>query len=389
MQTGRITAPNEDMAVAALHKNKFLIVSVEPIGGRFFGKQFQLLSRVSAKELVAFSRQLSTLFSAKVSLVSSLNSLARQTNNLYFRDAIIEIVNDVESGTSLSRALTKHPRIFSVFFVNLVRSGEVSGNLEKTLNYLADYIEKRYYLLSRIKSSMYYPVGILIVFISVFLLFIFKIFPQMRNLLEDAGSDQQWPLPTRIVFFITDIFQNWWWLMLAAIIFLIVGTILFYRTPRGEWLIDRIKLHLPIFGPIIQKFHLAQFTENFSTLIKGGVPILAALTLCAEVSGNALFRDVIERANERVKVGDSISSVFARSEVIPSMVTQMVFSGEQAGQLDFVLGKISTFYSQEVDRIVEGLTQLIEPILIVALAVMVGILVASVLLPMYNIIGTI
>ncbi|PJE58022.1 MAG: hypothetical protein COU81_03000 [Candidatus Portnoybacteria bacterium CG10_big_fil_rev_8_21_14_0_10_36_7] len=387
VQNGVIESPNETIAVDTLHRNGLIVTGIVPIRGLIFGSQIQFLQRVKPKELVAFSRQLAILFSAKVSLVESFNSLSRQTDNAFFKDSLAEVANDVEGGTLLSKAFAKHPKIFNTFFINLIRSGEASGNLENSLNYLADYIEHRYYLIAKIRSAMIYPAFILVVFIVALILFLFQIFPSIFALLKETGAGMDLPWTTKVIMSSSDFARTWWPLILLLIIGGVIGLVLLIRTKRGKYIFDRTKLHVPIFGKIFQKIYLAQFTENLSTLIKGGVHILGALQLCSEIANNDLFAEIITEARERVKIGEMMSSLFEQKREIPPMVTQMVASGEQAGQLDMVLSKLSSFYAKEVENVVANLSQLIEPTLIIILAVGVAILVASVLMPLYSIVG--
>lgn len=385
MQSGKVDAPSEGAAVEILHQNNLVVVEVRPVGGAFFGKSIQFLQRVKSKELVAFSRQLAILFSAKVSLVESLSTLSHQTTNLYFRDVILDVAHEVEAGGFLSRALAKHPKVFNAFFVNLIKSGEASGNLENALNYLADYIERRYYLVSQVKGAMIYPAVIFVFFIVAVVVFLFWIFPTIGGMLKESG--QELPLPTKIILWVSNAFTNWWFLILLFLIGGITSVVLFIKTERGRYALDKFKLRVPIFNKVFRNIYLAHFTENLSTLIKGGVPILAALKICSDLVGNVVFGGIINKAREGVRVGEPMHMVFAREIDIPPMVTQMIASGEQTGQLDMVLAKLASFYAREVESLVNNLSKLIEPLLIVTLAVGVGILVASVLLPIYNIVG--
>jgi type IV pilus assembly protein PilC len=387
IQSGMVNATSREAAVEALQAGDLIVLSCVLAGtGPLWLKQIKIFQRVKFKDVVNFSRQLAILFSAKVSLVSGLQALSRQQTSLYFREILYNISNDVEAGIIFSKALAKYPKVFSPFYINLIKSGEVSGNLENTLNHLADHLEKQYYLASRLRSAMIYPSFVLFGFIVVAVLMLTMVIPNLTGILEESG--QELPIVTRTIIGLSGFLRAWGWFLLLALIGLLVFLWRFARTADGRHFIDRLKLKLPIFGNVFKKIYMARFSENFSTLIKGGLPILQALQISGEVVGNVVFSDIIFRAKEEVRIGNTISAVFEKNkEEIPPMVTQMIFTGEKTGQLDMVLKKISTFYSQEVDAVVNNLSALVEPILIVFLGIGVAILLVAILMPIYNIAG--
>lgn len=384
VQSGTIAAPSLEAAIEALQLHNLIVISCQPTEHLpLFLKQIKIFQRVRTKELVSFFRQLSILYGAKIPLVESFNVLAQQQKNSYFRDILLKIGQDVEAGLILSKALSKYPKEFSLFHINLIKSGEVSGNLENTFNYLAEHSEKQYYLVSRVRGAMIYPAFILSGFIIVLVLMLILVIPKLVNILKESG--QELPLLTRVIIGTSDFFISWWWLIFLVIIGLLVVGWQYYNKPEGKRFFDLIKLKIPIFGSIFQKVYLARFSENLGTLIKGGLPILQALQISSEVVGNRIFASLIFEAKEEVRIGNTISSVFERhSGEIPPMVTQMISTGEKSGQLDFILGKIANFYTQEVDNTVKNLSGLIEPVLIVILGVGVAILLVGVLMPIYN-----
>ncbi len=286
----------------------------------------------------------------------------------------------------LSKALEKYPRIFSPFFINIIKSGEVSGTLEDVLNYLADYLEKQYYLSSRIKGAMIYPVFILGGFIIIAILMLVMVIPHLADILKEAGQTLPWT--TKLIISTSDGLRSFGWLLGLILIAFIGGVVYYvknYSIGRKIW--DTIKLKMPIAGPIFQQFYLSHMSDTLGTLISGGVPILQSLQVAAEVMDNVVLKGIILEAKEEVRVGNTMSSVFEKHEEIPLMVTNMLAVGEQTGSIDMVLKKISSFYTKEVDSTVNSLSQLIEPILIIVLGVGVGILVASVFMPIYSIVG--
>ncbi len=384
MQSGVIQAPYLEAAIEALQNRGLVIVSCQSADLLpAWMKQIKFLQRVKVKEVVNFFRELSILFGAKVSLVESFKSLAQQQKNDYFRDILFKISQDVEAGLILSKALAKYPKVFSPFYINLIKSGEVSGNLENTFNYLADHLEKQYYLVSRVRGAMIYPACVLFAFTAVLILMLTVVVPKLTVILKETG--QELPFLTKMIINASDFMRVMWWLVLLILIGLVGGVWQYVKTAKGKRMFDLIKLKAPIFGKLFQKVYLARFSENFSTLIKGGLPILQALQISGEVVGNTIFSDLIFEAKEQVRVGNTISSVFEKHPEVPPMVSQMISTGEKSGQIDFILAKIASFYSQEVDNSVKNLSALIEPILIVLLGGGVIILLVAVLMPIYNI----
>ncbi|MFH0852065.1 MAG: type II secretion system F family protein [bacterium] len=385
VQKGTIQAPSKSEAIAVLQARNLIILDIgQGAKGMVLSKEITIFNRVSGKEKVSFSRQLSTLFSARIPLLEALRVLARQTPNRYFSQIIFDVANEVEGGNLLSKALTKYPKVFSDFFVNMVRSGEISGGLDKTLNYLADYLEKNYYMNSKIKAAMAYPAFILSGFIVVGTLMMILVVPQLTSFLKETG--QALPLPTKILIATSGFMQKYWWLIVlfvAGVIGGVFGAVT--RLPEGRRIFDMLKIKTPIFGRIFRGIYLARLTDNLSTLIEGGLPILQALQVTGEVVGNVIYKKIIFEAKENVRIGNTISDCFAQYEEIPPMVTQMLATGEKTGSVEEILRKLSGFYTKEVDAMLGTLSQLIEPILIVILGIGVATLVASILIPIYNI----
>jgi len=385
IQKGSIDAGSKKEAVLALQNRNLIILDlIEGKRVTVFTAQITIFRRVKSKEMVAFSRQLSTLFSARIPLLESLRVLAKDTENKYLSQVIFEVANEVEAGSLLSKALAKHPKVFSQFFINMIRSGEVSGGLDKALNYLADYLEKQYYLNSKIRGAMGYPAFILSAFLVIGSLMMILVVPQLTSFLVETG--QELPLPTKILIGTSNLIITWGWLILIVFIGLIVSFILsINRLAKARWYFDLLKIKAPIFGKIFKGIYLARLTDNLSTLIQGGLPILQALQVAADVVGNVVYRKIIMEAKENVRIGNTISSCFYNYSEIPPMVTQMIATGEQTGSVDDILRKLSSFYTKEVDAMVANLSQLIEPVLIVVLGGAVAVLVASILIPIYNI----
>jgi len=383
---GTVEAPSREAAINLLLKHNLIIISVEPAAKTpIFAKRIKFLERVGKKDVVVFSRQLASLVESKVPLLESLNVLVKQTTSGILKEKILEVSGDVEGGSSLSRALAKHPKVFSNFYVNMVKAGEASGNLEKSLSYLADYLERQYYLLSEIKGAFTYPAFILSVFIVAGIVVMTVVIPQLVGVLEESG--QELPLPTKIIIWLSDFLKGYWWLFLAIVFGAAVGLFRFKKSKEGSRAIDRLILKLPVFGKLLKLTYLARFADNLSILIKGGLPITRALKITADVIDNTVYKELLYKVAEEVRGGASIASVLSQSQDVPVMVSQMVNVGEKTGRLDKILGNISSFYSKEAERIVANLSRLIEPFLILILGVAVAILVASILMPMYNLAG--
>ena len=386
MQNGSVEASNEAAAIETLQTHKLVVVSIIPmmeVSALFRSVEF--LQKVPAKDLVIFSRQLATLIEAKITLLEALKTLHKQTNNAFFKEKIFEIANDIEGGRSLSYSLAKHPKVFSEFYVNLIKAGEVSGNLQESLIYLAEHVEKQYDLENKIKGAMYYPAFILLAFFAVGIIVMVYVIPQLTAIIEQTG--QELPITTRILIASSHFLRHYGWILVVFGITMGIGTKRYVGTPEGKMNWDKMKLKLPVMGELLRKIALVRFSENLSTLIKGGVPIVRSLQITGSVIGNDVFKDLIFKTAEKVKSGTSIAKSLEKSPEIPLIVIQMISIGERSGKLDSILDNIARFYTREVNNVVDNLSTLIEPVLIVIMGIGVGIMVSAILLPIYNIAG--
>ena len=385
-QSGLVEASTSRGAIESLQAKGWIILRLEESRqAPIYARQLKIFQRVKQKELVNFARQLSILFSAQVPLLESLHALSRQTQNSYFQKIILDIADDVEGGTILSKAFARHPKQFSVFFINMVRSGEASGSLENALQYLADYMEKQHYLISRVRGAMIYPAFITSAFLLIGTLMMILVVPQLTSFIEESG--QELPFTTKILIGTSDFLRGWWWFLAIALISgisYLVYSIKHSLPFRRRW--HAFLLKIPVFGKtVLQKMYLARFADNLSTLIQGGLTILQALQVSSEVVGNLVFAQIITEAKEEVRIGNTLSSALAKHEQIPPLVSQMIATGEKTGSIDVILKKMAQFYNKEVDNTVDNLSQLIEPILILLIGGAVAILVASILMPIYNV----
>lgn len=388
IQTGVAQASDKDAALKILQKKGLIVIklkSAEKVSLAF--KRIEFLERVSAKDVYVFFRQLSILVEANVSLVQSLRALSKQVDNEFFQEKIFAISNDVDGGTSLSKSFAKHPKIFSTFSVNLIKSGEVSGRLSESLNYLANYLEKRHYLISRVRGAMFYPGFILFTFVIIGILIMVMVMPNLTSILVDSGQELPWS--TKLIIFTSNFIIKWWWMLLIGFIGAVIGFYRSIKTKIGRELWDKFKLKVPIFGNILKKAYLSQFSDSLSALVKGGVSIIQALDVSGRVTDNVIYKNIIFIARDEVKAGKSLSSVLEDYEEFTPLFVQMVKTGEKTGKLESILEKIASFYNKEVDSIVENLSKLLEPILLIFLAIGVAILVAAVFMPIYNLVGAI
>jgi type IV pilus assembly protein PilC len=385
IQTGIVEAGTREAAIETLQTHDLVVVFLEPVSEiPLYARTLKFLQRVKSKEITIFYRQLAILFGANVSPLESLRILGEQTRNPFFKDLIFEIEDDVKGGEPISQAMAKHPKVFSSFYVNVVKAGEATGKLHEVLRYLADHAEREYNLNHKIKGAFIYPAAILSLFVVVAVIMMIYVMPQIADMLKELG--QKLPLTTRVLIGTSNFMRHWIWLLILIVIGLVILIRRFIKTPNGQVIWDRLKLKIPIIGGLFQKIYLARFAENLKTLLAGGIPILKALDVTAVVVGNKIYEKIIYEARDKVRAGESISSAFAGypREITP-MVSQMIGVAEKTAQLDMILEKIAVFYQEEVDRNVANLTQLIEPVLIVILGAGVGFLISSILIPIYNI----
>lgn len=384
---GKLDAPSEDQAVTLLHQKNLVVLSLEPAQKGFFGQDLlSALDKPSKKDVVMFTRQMATLVDADVPLVEGLHTLARQIEKESFKKVILSVASSIEGGASLSVALNEHGKIFSKFYISLVRTGEISGKLQDTLSYLADYLERSASLNSKIKGALAYPAFILFAMIVVVIILMTTVLPQLLTIIKDAGV-KDLPFTTKILVGVTNFVNGF----IIPLVILIAGLILgfFYsiKTSRGRERFDNFKVKMPQFGKVVRNLYLARVAETLSTLIKAGVPILEGLTITSDVVGNVIFKRILLEAVENIRGGGTISEVLDRYKEFPPLFTSMLAIGEKTGRTDFMLENIFKFYKTESENDVQNLSQLIEPVLILVLGVGVAGLVSAVLLPIYSLVG--
>lgn len=387
LQSGMVQASSRQAALEVLRRHKLTVVFLEEQERGIFSYQFYS-HRVSIRDLVAFSHSFASLIDAGVPLIESLRILGDQTNNSYFRSVILKIVDDVDGGMKLSGALGKYPNVFPVFYRNMVKSGETAGALQRTLLYLADYTEREYQLKSAIRSALMYPIFIISIFVIVFFIMMVFVFPRLSSILTQiGGGKEKLPFVTRLIMGISDFTSQWFVVILLVIVGLVSGFLYWIRQEEGRKMWHAYQLRLPVFGQLFKTIYQARFADNLSTLIKGGVPIVEAMHITADIVGNTVYESLINKIAEELRAGNTIESVVKGRDELSPLLVQMVAVGERSGKLEEILAKVALFFESEVDRTIKGLTPLLEPMLIVILGVGVGVLVASVILPIYSLIG--
>jgi len=388
VQMGIVEAASQEAALSILQKYGLYITYLgEVVVPPFYAQNIRFFRGVSRKDIVIFSRQLSIMFKAGIPLAEALMVMGRQTQNPDFREKIIKISEKVEGGTSFSQALQFYPKEFTSFYVNIVKSGEVGGKLSDSLNYLADHLEREYNLQTKIQGALVYPAFVLLLFFIVAVVMGILVLPGLISIVESAG--QEVSLITKIVIAFSNFFEKSGWIVILAIIGLGIFFYRYFKTPEGKKVFDKYSLNIPGLGTLLKKIYLTRFAENLTTLIAAGLPITKALEITGDVVGNEVYKSVILKTMDEVRKGEPISSVLERyPETISPFFVQMTLVGEKSGQLDNILLYVVDFYQREVDSSVESFMKLLEPILIIFLGVVVGGLAVSLLLPLYQTIGT-
>lgn len=379
---GVVVAPSENIAYGMLRDKKLFIISLKEQRVRKLFGGLSLSSGVKAKDIVVFARQLSVMITSNVPIVRALKVLVAQTNNVKLKSVLSDVADEVDGGAKLSQALAKYPRIFSNFFVQMVRSAETTGRLDEILEYLADQQEKDYDLKAKARGSMIYPAFIVTALAVVGAMMMMFVLPQITAVFE--GADVVLPLTTRIFIGISDFLRGFWWLVLLVLIGAAFAFRTINKTNRGRHQIDLLKIRTPMIGPLFNRLYLTRFSRSLSTLLASGVPLTRSLDIVADVVGNTLYHDLTRETIKRVEGGASITTVFVTSKDVPIMLSQMMSVGEQSGQLDKILEKIAQFYQRELENSLANLTTAIEPIIMIVIGVAVGFLVSAIILPLYN-----
>ncbi|MEJ2085274.1 MAG: type II secretion system F family protein [Acidobacteriota bacterium] len=385
-QEGILLADSRDAAVAVLRRQQIQVTSL-----REKGKEFPLLPKmpimIGDKRIAVFTRQFSVMLDAGLPLVQCLEILGEQEEHKRFQEIINQVRVDVESGASLADAMEKHPPAFDDLYVNMVAAGEAGGILDVILQRLSVYLEKAVKLKNQVKSALIYPVTVLVIAAIVVWVILWKVIPVFAQLFAGLGGEL--PFLTRFVVGASKFVGRWSWLMILLLIVAAFAIRQYHQTYRGRRVLDGLLLKIPVLGMILRKIAVARFCRTLATLTSSGVPILDGLEITAKTSGNAIIEDSIMAVRKSVEEGKTISGPLGETKVFPAMVVQMINVGEQTGAMDQMLSKIADFYEEEVDLAVAGLVKLIEPLMIVLLGGIIGVIVTAMYLPLYTILGKI
>ncbi|TSC91789.1 MAG: hypothetical protein CEN90_253 [Parcubacteria group bacterium Licking1014_17] len=384
---GKIEAATDTVAINTLQQIKLTVVSLEQIKENAFIRDvLGWFSGPNNRDLVIFTRQLATLIDAGMPLLEGLKILGEQTQKASFAKIILNIAASVEGGTSLSMALSDYDYVFNDLYISLVKIGEVSGKLQGSLMYLADYLERSAGLASKIKSALYYPAFVLVVMSIVGIIMMTTIIPKLLVVIEESGVTEI-PMTTRVLMWLSNFINGNAFLLITLFLAAVISIYFYLRTESGKYRLDNLKIHMPRFGSIVRNLYLARISETLSTLIRAGVPILNGLTIAADSVGNAVYKDILLKAKESVQGGGTISEVFRKYKEFPPLASSMIETGEKTAKTDYMFENIFKFYKSEAETSIQNLSQLLEPIIIVVLGVGVAFLVAAVLMPIYSLVG--
>jgi type IV pilus assembly protein PilC len=384
-QSGILVADNKEAVLAVLRRQQIV-----PLAVKEKGKEIALpkIRRgVDEKLLAIFTRQFSVMIDAGLPLVQCLQILGEQQENKAFQRIILQVREDVEAGSSLANAMRKHPLAFNDLYVNMVAAGEAGGILDTILQRLSTYIEKAARLKAQVKSAMIYPTAVIAIAVLVVYVILWKVIPVFASLFASLGAEL--PLPTRVVVWLSKFVGRFWWLIAAVVVGAIFAVRRYYATTQGKLVIDRILLRAPILGQVLRKIAVARFCRTLGTLLSAGVPVLESLEITARTSGNAVIEQAILEVRKQVEEGKSMAEPLKTTGQFPAMVVQMISVGEATGAMDTMLAKIAEFYEEEVDVAVAGMMKLIEPIMILFLGVVIGGIVISMYMPMFDLISKI
>ncbi|GIX46606.1 MAG: type II secretion system protein F [Candidatus Tectimicrobiota bacterium] len=387
IQKGEIEANDRQTAIALLRQRQILVTSIRPKAKDIEIRIPGLSGKVKEKDLVVFTRQLATMIDAGLPLVQCLDILQRQATNKEFSNVIAKVKTDVEAGETFSDALRKHPKVFSEFYTNMVEAGETGGVLDTILARLSTYLEKAKALKGKVKGALVYPAAVIGIAVIVIIFLMIYVIPVFAEMFADFGASL--PALTVLVMRMSDLTRAYIVYAVPAVILLIFLFKRFYRTAKGQRLVDGLLLQLPVFGPLLQKVAVAKFARTLGTLVSSGVPIIDSLQITARTAGNKVVEEAVLATISSIKEGQTIAEPLGRQGVFPPMVTQMIEVGENAGALDMMLHKVADFYEDEVDTAVEALTSLLEPALMVFLGTTIGFMVVAMYLPIFKLAGAV
>lgn len=382
---GTIDAGTVDAAINSLQRRGYTVTSVEPLLEKtsILGMEFTFFERISNKEIVIFSRQIATLFEAQVSALRVFRLLAAEEENKLLQRILNEVADDIQGGSTIATAMSRHPDAFSSFYVNMVHAGEESGKLSMIFTQLADYLDRTYEVMSKARNALIYPAFVVATFIGVMTLMLTLVVPRISQIILDSG--QEVPIFTKIVIGLSNFLTHYIVFILIALSLLGVVFWRFLKTEVGMRAMDEFKLKVPYIGNLYEKLYLSRIADNFSTLLASGLSMLQTLEITAEVVGNRVYREILEETLISVQAGRSVSDSFGDYPEMPGVMVHMIRAGEETGGVASILDTVAKFYRREVNNAVDTLINMIEPAMIVMLGLGVGVLLAAILMPIYNI----
>ncbi|MFA5770990.1 MAG: type II secretion system F family protein, partial [Patescibacteria group bacterium] len=382
---GEIDAPSKDMAISGLQRRGLIIVSIKNEGEKKSIFQLSFFEKVPAKDVVILSRQISTLFEAQVSALKAFTMLASNAENKLLARKLNQISDDLQAGVSISGALAKHPDVFSDFYINMVKAGEETGKLNQTFAHLADYLDRQYALTSKTRNALIYPAFVIVTFFVVMGLMFVIVIPKMSAIILDSG--QTVPVYTKIIIALSNFFVHYGFLVLIFLVLLGIWIWRLSSTEKGKIYLDHLRLTTPAVGTLYKRLYLSRMADNMDTMLTSGIPIVRAIDITAQVVGSRVYKGILAQTAEGVKSGLSFSAALEKHPEMPGILVQMVKVGEETGALGTILKTLADFYKREVDDAIDTLIGLIEPVMIVVLGLGVGLLLVSILIPIYNIAG--
>ncbi len=385
---GEIDAPNKDMAISGLQRRGLIVVSIKNEDEQKKWINMSFFDKVSMKDIVILSRQIATLFEAQVSALKAFTLLASNAENKLLGRKLTQIGDDLQAGLSISGALTKHPEVFSDFYVNMVKAGEETGKLNQTFLHLAEYLDRQYALTSKTRNALIYPMFVVFTFFVVMGLMFVVVIPKLSAILLDSG--QAVPIYTKIIIAISNFFVNYGFVVIIFLILFGFWVWQLTRSEKGKIYIDQVRFSIPAVGNLYKKLYLSRIADNMDTMLTSGIPIVRAIDITSDVVGSRLYKAMLLEVADGVRSGLALSAALEKhGQQIPGIMVQMVKVGEETGSLGSILKTLADFYKREVDDAVDTLVGLIEPVMIVVLGLGVGILLVSVLVPIYNLAGSI
>ncbi len=386
---GTIDAANMELAIAAIQRRGLTLIDIQSAEKKdLLHMNLKIFERVKMKEIVVLSRQISTLFEAQISAVNAFKLLAAEADNPALQKHLIEIADDIQAGSTIADALSKHPKLFSKFYVAMVRSGEESGRLDEVFLFLADYLDQTYAVTSKAKNALIYPAFIVFTFISVMVLMLTTVIPKLADVLLESG--QEIPIYTAAIINLSNFLVNYFWFIGILLVVLIVFLVRYAQTKDGKDKIARVRMAIPYLGTLYKFLYLSRVADSLSTTLRSGIRLVRGLEISADVVGDPVYRKILLESASEVQTGKSVSETLRKyPDQFPGIMIAMIKVGEESGDMSKMLDVMAKFYRREVTGAVDTLVSMIEPLMIVMLAVGVGVLLAAVLVPIYNISGAV